>query len=446
LLLTSLDELQVSDWDVTDFSGIPFSKGRIEAEKLSLILKSVCSLRVVLGDYLHVLVPAFLKLSESLANLNLSESMVVDLSVLLYRTISALLESQKSPVSSTSLAYFSDDKFTSLVSSESGLPSRVVQPLIRILSEKPPGNQAVGLSIIECLCVCSKLIGGSKWVQLYDGVVRQAITQWENSFVIVPRVEASSSSILVDEALVSAVQVYDDAIDFLLGSSSNKDVSSIFQRTQSLVTESPNIRNDFSLLNTNLDNFEEAYEQPASILQSTANQRRVNQSNSNLQRAWDVSQRASRDDWDEWMRRLAIQLLREAPSPALRACASLAHAYQPLARELFNAAFACCWQELSPPYRANLVHALETAFVADVSPEILQQLLNLAEFMEHDPNGGLLTLSDIPILADLALKCRAYAKALHYREREYKNAACNACVESLISINRKLDLQGKQHF
>jgi serine/threonine-protein kinase mTOR len=106
-------------------------------------------------------------------------------------------------------------------------------------------------------------------------------------------------------------------------------------------------------------------------------------------RAWDVSQRASRDDWDEWMRRLSIQLLREAPSPALRATASLAQAYQLLSRELFSAAFACCWRELSERYRANLLHALETAFVADISPEILQLLLNLAEFMEFDPSGGL---------------------------------------------------------
>ena len=168
---------------------------------------------------------------------------------------------------------------------------------------------------------------------------------------------------------------------------------------------------------------------------------KVNQAS--LQRSWDVAQCASRDDWDEWMRRLAIQLLREAPSPALRATASLAHAYQPLARELFSAAFVCCWKELSEPYRVNLVHALESAFVADVRPEILQTLLNLAEFMEHselDPNGGLPI--DISILAELALKCRAYAKALHYKEREYSSRGASVSVEALISINRKLDLQG----
>ena len=84
-------------------------------------------------------------------------------------------------------------------------------------------------------------------------------------------------------------------------------------------------------------------------------------------------------------------------------------------------------------------------WVADMDfrscPEILQALLNLAGFLEHDPEGGLPI--DISILAELALKCRAYAKALHYKEREHRIRGGNSCVEALISINRKLDLHGE---
>jgi len=47
---------------------------------------------------------------------------------------------------------------------------------------------------------------------------------------------------------------------------------------------------------------------------------------------------------------------------------------------------------------------------------------------------------DIAVLADLALKCRAYAKALHYKEREHGMGRGGHCVEALISINKKLDL------
>jgi hypothetical protein len=39
---------------------------------------------------------------------------------------------------------------------------------------------------------------------------------------------------------------------------------------------------------------------------------------------------------------------------------------------------------LSEEYRLNLLCSLETAFVADIAPKILQILFNLAEFMGHD--------------------------------------------------------------
>jgi FKBP12-rapamycin complex-associated protein len=105
---------------------------------------------------------------------------------------------------------------------------------------------------------------------------------------------------------------------------------------------------------------------------------RVNQAH--LQRAWDVSQRTTREDWDEWIRRFSVQLLREAPNAALRAAAGLAHAFHSLGTELFCAAFLCCWSNLSDEYQKNLIRSLEVAFVSsDVSPEILQSLLNLCE-------------------------------------------------------------------
>jgi len=121
----------------------------------------------------------------------------------------------------------------------------------------------------------------------------------------------------------------------------------------------------------------------------------------------------------------------------------LAQAYQPLARELFSAGFVCCWSELTDQYRSNLKFSLEVVFSADASLEILQLLLNLAEFMElsFPAKGKIPGLNiDISILAELALKCRAYARALHYKEREYIMGRGGACVEQLIDINKKLDL------
>ena len=73
-----------------------------------------------------------------------------------------------------------------------------------------------------------------------------------------------------------------------------------------------------------------------------------------LKQAWDVSQVSSKEDWFEWIRRLAIELMKESPSHALRACVTLAEAHPPLARELFNAAFVSCWTELFEQYQARI--------------------------------------------------------------------------------------------
>jgi FKBP12-rapamycin complex-associated protein len=56
-----------------------------------------------------------------------------------------------------------------------------------------------------------------------------------------------------------------------------------------------------------------------------------------------------------------------------------------LAPELFNVGFVSCWTELHEQYRDQCVYSLKSALDApSIPPEILQKLLNLAEFMEHD--------------------------------------------------------------
>lgn len=62
-----------------------------------------------------------------------------------------------------------------------------------------------------------------------------------------------------------------------------------------------------------------------------------------LKKAWECGQISSRDDWSEWIRRISLELLKESPSPALRAAAGLAGVHSHLTRELFNAGFVSCW-------------------------------------------------------------------------------------------------------
>ena len=155
-----------------------------------------------------------------------------------------------------------------------------------------------------------------------------------------------------------------------------------------------------------------------------------------LKNAWEASQKSTREDWQEWMRRFSVELLKESPSHALRACAGLAGVYQPLAKDLFNAAFVSCWTELYEQYQEELVRSLETALTSPhIPPEILQVLLNLAEFMEHDDKALPI---DIRTLGMYAAKCHAFAKALHYKELEFEEEKTPSTVEALIYINNQL--------
>lgn len=95
-----------------------------------------------------------------------------------------------------------------------------------------------------------------------------------------------------------------------------------------------------------------------------------------LRKAWEISPRATKEDWFEWIRRLSVQLLKESSSHALRACAGLANVYYPLARELFNTGFVSCWGELYDQFQDELVRSLEMAITSPtIPPEILQILL-----------------------------------------------------------------------
>ncbi|KAL8971115.1 MAG: hypothetical protein Q9183_001211, partial [Haloplaca sp. 2 TL-2023] len=155
-----------------------------------------------------------------------------------------------------------------------------------------------------------------------------------------------------------------------------------------------------------------------------------------LKAAFEASQKSTHEDWLEWMRRFSVELLKESPSHALRACANLAGVYQPLAKDLFNSAFISCWTEMYEVYQEDLVKALEDAITSpNVPPEILQTLLNLAEFMEHDDKALPI---DIRTLGAHAAKCHAFAKALHYKELEFEEEKTPSTVEALISINNQL--------
>ncbi|CAH8842375.1 unnamed protein product [Trichobilharzia szidati] len=175
--------------------------------------------------------------------------------------------------------------------------------------------------------------------------------------------------------------------------------------------------------------------------------------NTNLERAWHASRMVSRDDWTQWLKTFNMALLRESPSPAIRACSQLTAITPGIGRTLFNAAFLSCWPELNYRQQDDLINTLERVLrIPDQSPEVSQTILNLEEFMAHmDNHSSSSHRVHLPlplgVLADRALKNRAYAKALYYKEQEFfmesekRSCPSPATLSSLLTIYSKLNLE-----
>lgn len=165
--------------------------------------------------------------------------------------------------------------------------------------------------------------------------------------------------------------------------------------------------------------------------------RKLTVNQQHLKQAWDISRVESREDWQDWFKTLATELLRESTSPALRACVSLVDTHPPLGLELFNAAFISCWLELFDQYQDDLVAAITRALTANQHADLTLNLLNLVEFMEHEERPLPI---DTSVLGKVAEQATAYAKAMHYKELEYFTQVSPELVESLVSISTKLQL------
>jgi len=412
--VTTFDEVKLDNWALPSAA----------IDRLTLILHGVMSLKSVFIDHLHVVIPSLVRLASSLIFLKChgstsDSSRFNGVESLSFQTVSLLIRSR---LTSWNIAGFAKEKlFNPVVRTgyQTILPPCVVLPILDHLHlHAAHVEPSVCQEIVRSFVACAALVGLVDWNRLYDADVRAGLGDW----VVIRDPPKTGRTDLVERRQC-------ERLYFTLLAEIQELQFSDFVADNALSTSY-----EEQLVEETLETVEP--------LGYPMNTHRPKGNYVNLQRAWDVSQCTSRDDFDEWMRRFSIQLLRESSSQALRSTAILAQAYQPLSRELFNAAFASCWGDLSDGYRASLVSNLQTVFISNVSPEILQVLLNLAEFMEHHPRGRLPISTEV--LASLALRCRAYGKALHYKEQEFTMDPSSHCIEALVNINGKLDLQGKK--
>ena len=103
-----------------------------------------------------------------------------------------------------------------------------------------------------------------------------------------------------------------------------------------------------------------------------------------LQAIWSTRGKRKARDWEEWINRFSVELLKHSPSQALRACFQAAQVCLPLARELFSYSFVACFQELDDEEKTEVLSHLNTALRANLPPFVLHMILSLAEFMEEE--------------------------------------------------------------
>ncbi|CAF4994048.1 unnamed protein product, partial [Rotaria sp. Silwood1] len=212
-----------------------------------------------------------------------------------------------------------------------------------------------------------------------------------------------------------------------------------------------------------------------------------------LRQHWSQAMQRNAKDLPMWLNKFQQLVLEQSPVYPLRAMGTcLAQVSPSIPRDLFNASFISCWSELNSHDRQSLTSALTYVLSVSDKPDVIQTILNLAEFRNHcdlklklerqqktnrrnedinlnDTNDDVhndkdknkkkdtnidndddieRSLINIHLLSEKAFSVRAYAKALRYKEEEFQRqhdtASVNQAsitsdiVESLISINHEL--------
>lgn len=84
---------------------------------------------------------------------------------------------------------------------------------------------------------------------------------------------------------------------------------------------------------------------------------------------WDISRVFTKSDWNEWMSRVSITMLRESPATSLRIMTGLAMVHPLVAQHLFSVSFMSCWDQLKDKEKEQVVvhlHQVGEAFEASL--------------------------------------------------------------------------------
>lgn len=140
----------------------------------------------------------------------------------------------------------------------------------------------------------------------------------------------------------------------------------------------------------------------------------------NLIEKWEVESHFKAGDWGKWLSDLGRAMFEHSGMASFRACVRISEIFPLFTKNLFNPAFLACWSApLSAPAKAKIIHSLEVALTSQTAPlNVLQTLLSLFEFMDHDEKPLHISPETLALTAN---RCGALAKATRYREENYNH-------------------------
>ena len=145
------------------------------------------------------------------------------------------------------------------------------------------------------------------------------------------------------------------------------------------------------------------------------------------------------DDWKEWFKKTSSTIFQQSPSYALFYCHIIASFYFPLIIELYNYGFISVWSNLNDYQKMYVTNNFEKALKHEKTPnDILLAILNLAEFMERENEN--IVFIEFSKLGNVAYQCKAFAKALFYKENQLINKNDYDTFELLIELYYEVKL------
>ena len=140
--------------------------------------------------------------------------------------------------------------------------------------------------------------------------------------------------------------------------------------------------------------------------------------NASIIKQFNTSYISEEEDWNEWFKSTSKILFEQSPIYALYLCHLVADYYFPLVIELYDYGFFSIYEKLSKNNQIVILNDLRKCLNNPKTPnDVLLNILNLYEFFKR--RNLHLKLIDYREFGNIAYKCRAFAKALYYKENDF---------------------------